>query len=113
MAFNIEKYNKVKKELEQKTNLLNRLEQERKADERKKDAARKIKVGAELMRIVRENKCDGLDFVNDISLLVGVLTNNQLLRKVSAEREYLRSEGDKRLNEWKLKNNRKRGKEDE
>lgn len=35
MAFNIEKYNKVK-ELEQKANLLTRMEQEMKAEERKK-----------------------------------------------------------------------------
>ena len=54
MAFNLEKYNKVKKELEQKANLLNRMEQEMKTEERKKDAARKIKVGAELIRIVRK-----------------------------------------------------------
>ncbi|WP_139775847.1 hypothetical protein, partial [Salmonella enterica] len=46
MAFNIEKYNKVKKELEQKANLLNRMEQEMKAEKRKEDAARKIKVNA-------------------------------------------------------------------
>lgn len=36
MAFNIEKYNKVKKELEQKANLLNRMEQEMKAEKGKK-----------------------------------------------------------------------------
>ncbi|EMJ7264679.1 hypothetical protein V7946_001688 [Escherichia coli] len=44
MTFNIEKYNKVKKELEQKANLLTRMEQEMKAEERKKEAARKIKL---------------------------------------------------------------------
>ena len=37
MAFNIDKYNKLKKELEQKANLLNRLEQEMKAEKRKED----------------------------------------------------------------------------
>jgi hypothetical protein len=57
MAFNIEKYNKVKKELEQKANLLNRMEQEMKAEKRKK-MQRKIKVGAELIRIVRENNIE-------------------------------------------------------
>ncbi|ENJ6922148.1 hypothetical protein AB1524_004608 [Salmonella enterica] len=113
MAFNIEKYNKVKKELEQKANLLNRMEQEMKAEKRKEDAARKIKAGAELIRIVRENNNDDLDFVNDVALLVGTLTNNQLLRKIHNEREYLREQGDKKINEWKLKNNKKRSKVDE
>ncbi|WP_447766149.1 hypothetical protein [Enterobacter asburiae] len=113
MAFNIEKYNKVKKELEQKANLLNRMEQEMKAEERKKDAARKIKVGAELIRIVRENGNDELDFTNDISLLVGALTNHMVLKRIYDQREFLRVEGDKRLNEWKLKNNKKRSKIDE
>ncbi len=107
MAFNIEKYNKVKKELEQKANLLNRMEQEMKAEKRKEDAARKIKVGAELIRIVRENNIETLDFANDISLLVGALTNNLILKRIHDQREFLRVEGDKRLNEWKLKNNKK------
>ncbi|EHO9519757.1 hypothetical protein KNB90_003693 [Salmonella enterica] len=44
MAFNIDKYNKLKKELEQKANLLNRLEQEMKAEKRKEDTARKKKL---------------------------------------------------------------------
>ncbi len=113
MAFNIDKYNKVKKEIEQKANLLNRMEQEMKAEKRKEDAARKIKVGAELIRIVRENGNDELDFTNDISLLVGALTNHMVLKRIYDQREFLRAEGDKRLNEWKLKNNKKRSKIDE
>lgn len=84
-----------------------------KAEERKKDAARKIKVGAELIRIVRENGNDELDFTNDISLLVGALTNHMVLKRIYDQREFLRVEGDKRLNEWKLKNNKKRSKIDE
>ena len=36
MAFNIEKYNKVKKELEQKANLLNRMEKEMKAEKKER-----------------------------------------------------------------------------
>ncbi|AYH00265.1 hypothetical protein WN999_002327 [Yersinia enterocolitica] len=113
MAFNIEKYNKVKKELEQRANLLNRMEQEMKAEERKKEVARKIKVGAELIRIVRENNIETLDFSNDISLLVGSLTNNLILKRIYDQREFLKVEGDKRLNEWKLKNKKKRSKADE
>lgn len=113
MAFNIEKYNKLKKEIEQRANLLNRMEQEMKAEERKKEAARKIKVGAELIRIVRENNIETLDFANDISLLVGALTNNLILKRIHDQREFLKVEGDKRLNEWKLKNNKKRSKADE
>ncbi|HBS0910268.1 TPA: hypothetical protein ACQZK6_005591 [Klebsiella pneumoniae] len=116
MAFNIDKYNKVKKELEQKANLLNRLEQEMKAEKRKEDTARKIKIGAELIRIVRENSkevSDELDFTNDLSLLVGALTNHMVLKRIYDQREFLRAEGDKRLNEWKLKNNKKRSKMDE
>lgn len=113
MAFNIEKYNKVKKELEQKANLLTRMEQEMKAEERKKESARKIKIGAELIRIVRENNIETLDFANDISLLVGSLTNNLILKRIHDQREFLKVEGDKRLNEWKLKNNKKRSKADE
>ncbi|MHB0400873.1 hypothetical protein [Klebsiella pneumoniae] len=113
MAFNIEKYNKVKKELEQKANLLNRMEQEMKAEKRKEDAARKIKLGAELIRIVRENNIETLDFANDISLLVGALTNNLILKRIHDQRDFLRNEGDKRLNEWKLKNNKKRSKTNE
>lgn len=113
MAFNIEKYNKVKKELEQKANLLNRLEQEMKEEQRKEDTRRKIKAGAELIRIVRENNNDDLDFVNDVALLVGALTNHMVLKRIYDQRAFLRGEGDKRLNEWKLKNNRKRRKEDE
>ncbi|ECW8619972.1 hypothetical protein RQR98_002804 [Salmonella enterica] len=116
MAFNIDKYNKLKKELEQKANLLNRLEQEMKAEKRKEDTARKIKIGAELIRIVRENSkevSDELDFTNDLSLLVGALTNHMVLKIIYDQREFLRAEGDKRLNEWKLKNNKKRSKTDE
>ncbi|EKN3990190.1 hypothetical protein NUF37_002933 [Yersinia enterocolitica] len=116
MAFNIEKYNKVKKELEQKTNLLNRMEQGMRAEKRKADAAIKIKLGAELLRIVRENSIElsaELDFSNDIPLLVGALTNNMVLKRIYDQREFLRAEGDKKLNEWKLKNNKKRSKTDE
>ncbi|EHJ8506052.1 hypothetical protein KAM28_004120 [Salmonella enterica subsp. diarizonae serovar 47:k:z53:[z84]] len=113
MAFNIEKINKVKKELEQKFNLLNRLEKEMKEEQRKEDTRRKIKVGAELIRIVRENNIETLDFVNDISLLIGALTNNLILKRIHDQREFLKVEGDKRLNEWKLKNNKKRSKADE
>lgn len=113
MAFNIEKYNKLKKEIEQRANLLNRMEQEMKAEERKKDTTRKIKSGAELIRIVRENNIETLDFANGISLLVGALTNNLILKRIHDQREFLKVEGDKRLNEWKLKNNKKRSKADE
>lgn len=113
MAFNLDKYNKVKKELEQKANLLNRMEQEMKTEKRKEDAARKIKVGAELIRIVRENNNDELDFTADISLLVGALTNNLILKRIYDQREFLKVEGDKRINEWKLKNNKKRSSKDE
>jgi hypothetical protein len=48
--------------------------------------------------------------VNDISLLVGALTNNLILKRIHDQREFLKVEGDKRLNEWKLKNNKKRSK---
>ncbi|EKJ6333656.1 hypothetical protein PJS28_004432 [Salmonella enterica] len=113
MAFNLDKYNKVKKELEQKANLLNRMEQEMKTEKRKEDTARKIKVGAELIRIVRENNNDALDFVGDVSLLVGALTNNLILKRIYDQREFLKVEGDKRINEWKLKNNKKRSSKDE
>ena len=113
MAFNLDKYNKVKKELEQKANLLNRMEQEMKTEKRKEDTARKIKVGAELIRIVRENNNDELDFTADISLLVGALTNNLILKRIYDQREFLKVEGDKRINEWKLKNNKKRSSKDE
>ncbi|MCO0018580.1 hypothetical protein MLR07_024805 [Escherichia coli] len=44
MAFNIEKYNKVKKELEQKANLLNRMEQEMKAEKFQKEAEERFKI---------------------------------------------------------------------
>jgi hypothetical protein len=35
--------------------------------------------------------------------LVGALTNNLILKRIYDQREFLRVEGDKRLNEWKLK----------
>uniref|UniRef100_UPI001BB04B66 hypothetical protein n=1 Tax=Kosakonia oryzendophytica TaxID=1005665 RepID=UPI001BB04B66 len=97
----------------QKANLLNRMEKEMKGEKRKEDSARKIKAGAELIIIVRENANEDLDLVNDSALLVGALTNNQLLRKIHNEREYVREQGDKKINEWKLKNNKKRSKTEE
>lgn len=101
MGFNMEKYKKIERELEQKANLLNRLKQEKKTADRKAETRRKIILGGSIDLIDKKTSEEHLKFANDLPLLVGILTNNLLYKRIFDQADFLRDEGNKRLNEWK------------
>jgi len=112
MGFNIEKYKKIERELEQKANLLNRLKQEKKTADRKAETRRKIILGGTIDLVDKKTSEEYLKFANDLPLLVGILTNNLLYKRILEQADFLRGEGNKRLEEWKPKKKGKGGNKD-
>jgi len=108
MGFNMEKYKKVERELEQKANLLNRLKQEKKTADRKAETRRKIVLGGTIDLVDKKTSEEYLKFANDLPLLVGILTNNLLYKRILDQADFLRNEGNKRLDEWKPKKKEKK-----
>jgi len=112
MGFNMEKYKKVERELEQKANLLNRLKQEKKTADRKAETRRKIILGGTIDLVDKKTSEEYLKFANDLPLIVGILTNNLLYKRILEQADFLRGEGNKRLDEWKPKKKEKGEKKD-
>lgn len=97
----VEKVAKLEKEIEQKKEQIKRMKSEERTAARKAEAKRKIELGGVIDMIDKINAGQYPAMALDVSLLIGALTNDMIMKRVAAQADFLRVEGDKRTNERK------------
>jgi len=96
---NIEKVAKLEQEIQQRKELIKRMKSEDRTAARKAEAKRKIELGGVIDMIDKINAGQYPALALDVSLLIGALTNDLIMKRVAAQADFLRVEGDKRTNE--------------
>lgn len=98
-AVNKEKLEKLEREVAQKTERIKRMKQVERTAKRKEETRRKVVLGGVVDMIDKINAGSYPALAHDVPLLVGLLTNDLLMKRVAAQADFLRGEGEKRINE--------------
>ncbi|HDY6828999.1 TPA: hypothetical protein RRD46_005489 [Klebsiella pneumoniae] len=98
-AVNKEKLEKLEREVAQKTERIKRMKQVERTAKRKEETRRKVVLGGVVDMIDKINNGQYPALALDVPLLVGLLTNDLLMKRVNAQADFLRGEGEKRINE--------------
>lgn len=98
-AVNKEKLEKLEKEVAQKTERIKRMKQVERTVKRKEETRRKVVLGGVVDMIDKINAGNYPVLALDMPLLVGLLTNDMIMKRAAAQADFLRGEGDKRIKE--------------